>query len=913
MSNTSIPGSKWWKFDFHTHTPESGDYLDKSVMPEQWLLAFMRAKIDAVVVTDHNSGEWVDELKAGVDGLKKQKHADFYDLAIFPGVELAASGGIHVLLILDPTKGTSDVAGLIRACGYNGPWGDPAGRATMSLEQILAVAHQQHALVIPAHVDKANGLWEMPDFGSQVNALNDRELFAVERVSKTSVAPPTVTAVNKPFAEVVGSDSHNLSEVSRAFTWVKMGQPSLDGLRLALLDGNLSLRRSDECTDDPNSIQATHIIERFEVHKAKFIGLVQPFVVEFNPWMNTLIGGRGTGKSSLLEFMRIAFRREGELDDFQDLSKEFRQKYSSVWAGRDAGGLQTVETQLRLIYRKDGQRYRVNFSQDGLLPAIEESNGTGGWKSAAGEIPTRFPVRIYSQKQIYELADTPAALLEVIDQDPAVGKAEWAAEWARERTSYRSLTAKIRDIRTALTQESRLRGEFDDVNRKLKVLGASGNQAILQAFQHTRNQARYLELWAKDAEGLPIRIREFTQEIGLPDFDSDQFDSSQDADVLAAAEKMVDGVKRLLTDLRLLADKADAITKSWNGFLTSSEWSKRVAAAHQAYETLVQQLQSQGVQDPNEFKERVRQRQTLEQQLKDLESKKDEWKKLEKQRGEAAERMLKLRQSLSNKRRSFLRGVLKGSAHVQIELVEFGDHESAVSEYRQLIRRDEGFDEQILDFERQIGILKALYDGEGMPAADFLAQLTKVKKLTRSLVNGVPADTLGLGAWFAKHLATKVKPEDMDDLDIWFPEDSLEVKYRPREGDTLRPISQGSPGQKTAALLAFLLSYGTEPILLDQPEDDLDNQLIFNLVTQQLIANKTRRQVIIVTHNANIVVNGDAELVLALESRKGQTAYQALGGLQDDKVRQTICEVMEGGEKAFELRYRRIKEGLSHV
>jgi ABC-type enterochelin transport system ATPase subunit len=136
------------------------------------------------------------------------------------------------------------------------------------------------------------------------------------------------------------------------------------------------------------------------------------------------------------------------------------------------------------------------------------------------------------------------------------------------------------------------------------------------------------------------------------------------------------------------------------------------------------------------------------------------------------------------------------------------------------------------------------------------------------------------------------------------------MKYRPREGENFRPISQGSPGQKTAALLAFLLSYGTEPILLDQPEDDLDNQLIFNLVTQQLIANKSRRQVIVVTHNANIVVNGDAELVLALESKGGQTVYQAKGGLQDAKVRQTICDVMEGGEIAFELRYRRIKEGL---
>ena len=913
MSATNIPGSRWWKFDFHAHTPKSDDYPDKTVTPEQWLLTFMRAKVDAVVVSDHNSGEWVDRLKGSVEALKKQNHQGFRDLTIFPCVELAVSGGTHVLLVLDPKKGPSDVAGIIRTCGYTGTWGQSEGRATMSLEQVLEVARQQSALVIPAHVDTANGLWQAPDFGSQVNALSHRELFAIERMAKTSLPPPAVTTLNKTFAEVLGSDCHDLSVVGASYTWVKMGQPTLEGLRLALLDGNLSLRRSDEYKDNPNDAQAAQIIEQLEVHKAKFIGLVQPFVADFNPWMNTLIGGRGTGKSSLLEFMRITLRRESELEDFPDLNEEFKKKYSSVWAGRDDGGLQTADTQFRLVYRKDEQRYRVNFSQDGSLPPIEESNGAGGWKAAVGDIPTRFPVRIYSQKQIYELADSPAALLGVIDQDPAVGKAEWKTEWAQECTSYRNLMARIQDLRIALANESRLRGELEDVNRKLKVLETSGHQAILQAYQRTRNQARYLELWAKDAEGLPAFIREFAQQIGLPDFDSVQFDPTQDADVLAVVQKMAEGVKGLLRDLEELATKADTITATWREFVTNSAWSKRVAAAHQAYEALVQQLQTQGVQDPSEFGARIRQRQTLEQQLKELESKKEELKKLEKQRSDAAERLLKLRQNLSSKRAAFLRGVLKGTAHVQIEVVPFGDYASAVREYRRLIRREEGLDENILDFETQTGILKPLYESEGKPASDFLSRLESVKKRTRALVAGATADAAGLGAWFARHLATKVRQEDLDDLDCWFPEDSLEVKYRPREGDAFRPISQGSPGQKTAALLAFLLSYGREPILLDQPEDDLDNQLIFNLVTQQLIANKTRRQVIIVTHNANIVVNGDAELVLALESKRGQTAYQAQGGLQDEKVRQTICDIMEGGEKAFELRYRRIKEGLSHV
>ena len=60
---TDWPGSRWWRFDFHTHTPASKDYGDKSITPHDWLLGFMRAGIDCVAVTDHNSGAWIDRLK----------------------------------------------------------------------------------------------------------------------------------------------------------------------------------------------------------------------------------------------------------------------------------------------------------------------------------------------------------------------------------------------------------------------------------------------------------------------------------------------------------------------------------------------------------------------------------------------------------------------------------------------------------------------------------------------------------------------------------------------------------------------------------------------------------------------------------------------------------------------------------
>jgi hypothetical protein len=159
---------------------------------------------------------------------------------------------------------------------------------------------------------------------------------------------------------------------------------------------------------------------------------------------------------------------------------------------------------------------------------------------------------------------------------------------------------------------------------------------------------------------------------------------------------------------------------------------------------------------------------------------------------------------------------------------------------------------------------------------------------------------------FAAHIAS-LPPEAIDRLIAWWPDDSLLVEYRVAGDATrFRPITQGSPGQKTAAMLAFLLAYGDEPMVLDQPEDDLDNHLIYDLIVRQVRQIKCRRQLIVVTHNANIVVNGDAELVTVMDFRDGQSTVVNAGGLQEEDIRTEICRVMEGGRQAFENRYRRI-------
>ena len=86
---------------------------------------------------------------------------------------------------------------------------------------------------------------------------------------------------------------------------------------------------------------------------------------------------------------------------------------------------------------------------------------------------------------------------------------------------------------------------------------------------------------------------------------------------------------------------------------------------------------------------------------------------------------------------------------------------------------------------------------------------------------------------------------------------------------------------------------------------NLDNHLIYGLVVQQIRSNKQRRQLIIVTHNPNIVVNSDAELIHVLDFNN-QCYVKQTGSLQEQDMRQEVCQVMEGGAEAFERRYQRL-------
>ncbi|MDW8310381.1 MAG: AAA family ATPase [Verrucomicrobiales bacterium] len=211
------------------------------------------------------------------------------------------------------------------------------------------------------------------------------------------------------------------------------------------------------------------------------------------------------------------------------------------------------------------------------------------------------------------------------------------------------------------------------------------------------------------------------------------------------------------------------------------------------------------------------------------------------------------------------------------------------------------------------------------PMTKFVAALRDAaSQLAKPGHDRLPADhalrkDFALSEVMAPKLAKWAKPELLDEMERYRPPDLVRIAIRDREGAQPVPLENASFGQQCAAVLSLLLAEGDEPVLIDQPEDNLDNEAIHNWVVQEVLrVQKFRRQFIIVTHNANVVVNGDAEMILALE--RGVDEHGKVNGhlrkAKDDRGRLTeveasydlpqtrtaVAEVLEGGERAFELR-----------
>jgi len=153
-------------------------------------------------------------------------------------------------------------------------------------------------------------------------------------------------------------------------------------------------------------------------------------------------------------------------------------------------------------------------------------------------------------------------------------------------------------------------------------------------------------------------------------------------------------------------------------------------------------------------------------------------------------------------------------------------------------------------------------------------------------------------------ISLKLSPESWLDLLLIPIDDKPIFEYKIREGEYI-PFADASAGQQATSLLTALLNQGGVPLIIDQLEEDLDNKVVLDIV-EQIWKSKPTRQLIFSSHNANLVVNGDAELVICCDYRvTGEQSggqIKCPGAIDMEDIRNEITSVMEGGREAFQLR-----------
>ena len=414
MSKTAIlEGARWFKFDLHTHTPESDDYRETGIDPRKWLMKLMSREIDCVAITDHDSFGWIEKLRKELNKMEENKPEGFRSITLFPGIEITSPHDTHILAVFSPDISTDDL-GKIHARIYSENGKSSTGRYQTKKEtqKIFEMIRKEGGLGIAAHVDLEEKSCVLKEY-SIMNDILQKDVLAVELSKRRLTVIQQWKELKKHncigkfeliqgVCHVNGSDAHYVDHLGTRYTWVKMGEtPSLDGLKLALSDFKHSIKLTG--SSNPNEVNHT-FIERLVVKSAKNIGNGASFCCKFSPWMNSFIGGRGTGKSSLIEFLRVGMGQIRK-DHDEDLQ---------IYYKPDEGNLVTRETIIEVYFWAYESHYcaRWRGQDDKLMICTEED---GKWIDSPGSISGRFPVLIYSQKELFKIAKNKKCLLEIVD------------------------------------------------------------------------------------------------------------------------------------------------------------------------------------------------------------------------------------------------------------------------------------------------------------------------------------------------------------------------------------------------------------------------------------------------------------------------------------------------------------------
>lgn len=932
LPRSSDLGAHFHRSDLQVHTPRDGAWkgqkavsqAERAAYAKQFVAACREKGLHAVAITDHHDLLFAPIIRAAAQAecdeqgqlLPKEDR-----LVVFPGVELTLALGRQALLILDADFPEDRLPQVLHALAIT-PHDPDQGTLpdVQALEHIhsLAELHQKlnehqwlrdRYIVLPNASDSGHktimrkGMQaeykEMPCVGGYLDGALDK----VGQGNKRIFAGDDAAWGNKRLAVFQTSDSRNATfeDLGRHSTWAKWTEPTAEALRQACLGQESRLSH-----DQPE--MPTVFVSRIVVTNSKFLG---PIDLHLNTQYNAIIGGRGTGKSTILDYMRWGLCDQAAQAEDDDLANPSLRRE------------RLIENTLRSV---EGQ-VEIHFSINEIQHVVRRSAATGEIllkvggedfvKSREEDIRTLLPVHAYSQKQLSSVALRVDELmrfvtspiqrsLDTVDQQVTELAGKFRENYARLQRA-RDLEASEKKQRLAeksfAEQAANLRNALTDLSPDDRaVLDAKpGVDRVREADRAAAQDLREVGTGVEELLGTIRRaIQNQETPTDLPDILTATALPLREArlNLLRHAERTVETLSaRVQSDLEetsALHQAVASVNAAIGTFDATYEDVKQRSTAHQARLTELTEVDKKRKAAAELLAGHSRERQSLGDP-------------------EAAHR--DMRDQLVRRYRE--RSQLLGDECAR--LTELSD-----GLLRASIRVGEGFDSAEQRFRGliqgssvrtgRIDDLFAALRNEQDPLATWEAVLNEVEQLGQLEAEAEHTSELtpvlsrlGFPLADQKRIRKQITADGWLDLALTPIRDTPQFEYQTKEEEFI-PFSSASAGQQATALLRVLLSQAGMPLIIDQPEEDLDSQVIQGVVTQIWSA-KRRRQLIFASHNANLVVNGDAELVVACDYRTvgdqsgGKISLQ--GAIDAPAVREEITRVMEGGEKAFKLRKER--------
>jgi DNA repair ATPase RecN len=838
--------------------------------------------VSVLAITDHNDVSGVPAFRsAAVDR----------GIHVFPGFELCSSEGLHVLCIYPRDTDDGLLQRLLGEFGIR-KTAPSSDLANQSFVEIVEKVREQGGVAVAAHVTNDNGLFKVLTGKPRIQAWQSAHLLAIQIPGPVEDLPQDVRQIvenkNADYRRTHAADDglavavvnagdivepEDLDDPS-ASCWIKMSEVSIEGLRQAFLDPGSRIRLNPKEGKLEPEEHAELVALSWEG------GFLDGAAVHFNPNLNVLVGGRGTGKSTVVESIRSVLA----LDAVGD---EARKAHEGIVRHVLKSG-----TKISLLVRANRpavREYRIERTIPNP-PLVRDDQGAVSNLSPQDVLPR---VEVFGQHEISELTKSREKLTRLLDRFVE-----------RDESIPRQKADLRRDLEKSRRSLLDARGELRQIEERLAAL--PGLEETLERFREAGLEERLKEqsLLVREERvlaSIPERLAPFREclESLKRELPIDRvFLSAKALDDLpgkAILERANDVFAQLDRDLERIAEELEqALQRADHGVAAvRAEWATRKREVQAAYEKILRELQKSRV-DGEEF---IRLRRQIEE-LRPLRERQSAVRRVEKEH--------------IDRRRALL------AEWEDFKAEEFRRLDSAAKKINQKLR-DKVQVEVTAGGDRE-PLFRTLRDEVGGRLSEAIESLARLQAL--SLPQFVEACRAGIDALNKAYSITpaqadrlaKAEPEVLmriEELDLP-PTTSIRLNTAPAgTPPAWQALEELSTGQKATAVLLLLLLESDAPLIVDQPEDDLDNRFITEGVVPRMRDEKQRRQFIFSTHNANIPVLGDAELIVGLtasgeaEHGHARIAPEHMGSIDAQPVRELVEEILEGGKEAFERRRRK--------